>query len=98
MNLRNEELEKIKATMVERTLPVDVAFVSDEVRGFLNMNQPMAPEKIIKNLTRFNDYRRGMICFDDTPTPVEIGITIERAIDYIREHEALDKAEKDDGK
>ena len=36
MNLSNEELEKIKTTMEERTLPVDVVFVSDEVQDYLN--------------------------------------------------------------
>jgi hypothetical protein len=62
------------------------------------MNTPMTPEKIIVNLTRLNEYRRGARDFEDSPKPGDVGITIECAIAYIREHEALDKADKDDGK
>jgi hypothetical protein len=35
---------------------------------------------------------------ENTPTKGEVGITIECAIAYIKKHEALDKADKDDGK
>ena len=62
------------------------------------MNAPMTPEKIIENLTAYNEYRRGVRYAENTPTKGEVGITIECAIAYIKKHEALDNADKDDGK
>jgi hypothetical protein len=61
-------------------------------------NKPMTPEKIIQNLTAYNEYRRGTRDFDRTPTPGDIGIAIECAIAYIKAHEALDNVDEDDGK
>jgi hypothetical protein len=62
------------------------------------MNAPMTPGRIIENLTHLNEYRRGVRDFDSSPKPGEIGITIECAIAYIKKHESLEKADKDDGK
>jgi hypothetical protein len=49
----------------------------------------MTPDKIIQNLTLLNEYRRGIRDFDSTPSPGEVGITIECAIAYIQNNEAL---------
>jgi hypothetical protein len=63
------------------------------------MNAPMTPDRIIENLTQLNEYRRGSRGIDYLkPSCGEIGITIECAIAYIREHESLKKADSDDGK
>jgi hypothetical protein len=99
MNLSKDELEKIKSTMEKWILTVDVAFLSDEIQDYLKMNDLMTPARIIANLTVYNEYRRGLGSYPEMElSPFQIGKTIDAAIEYIKEHEALNKAETDDGR